>query len=126
MLDQQTKQQIQQQFQQIKPQLKQRFPDLQDQDLQKAQSDPDQLVKAVAQQSGQDEKQIEQQLMQLVEAAVPAVTVAELTGHEYGRRRTAVRSAVSVLPICRSRSGAFVTLRKRDDPNEKGARCSSC
>ena len=69
MLDQQTKQQIQQKFQQIKPQLKQRFPDLQEQDLQKGQSDPDQLVKTVAQKSGQDEQQIEQQLKQLVQKA---------------------------------------------------------
>ncbi|MBA2384400.1 MAG: hypothetical protein H0V68_07035 [Actinobacteria bacterium] len=67
MLDQQTKQQLQQKFQQIKPKLKQQFPDLQEQDLQQGQSDPDKLVKTVAQKSGQDEQQIEQQLKQLVQ-----------------------------------------------------------
>jgi hypothetical protein len=67
MLDQQTKQKLQDNFQQIKPQLQQRFPDLEEQDLQKGQSDPDQLVQTVAQKSGQDEMQIEQQLKQLVQ-----------------------------------------------------------
>jgi hypothetical protein len=67
MLDQQTKQQIQQSFQQIKPQIQQRFPDLQEQDLQQAQSDPDRLVKTIAQRSGQDESQVEQQFKQLVQ-----------------------------------------------------------
>ena len=69
MLDQQTKQQLQQKFNQIKPQLKQRFPDLQDQDLQKAQSEPDQLVTIIAQKSGQDQQVVEQQLMQVVQQA---------------------------------------------------------
>lgn len=66
-LDQQTKQQLQENFQQIKPQLKQQFPDLQDQDLQQAQTDPDRLVKAIAQKSGQSESQIEQQVKQLAQ-----------------------------------------------------------
>ena len=69
MLDQQTKQQLQQKFEQIKPMLQQRFPDLEEQDLQNAQSDPDQLVKTVSQKSGQDEQQIEQQLKQLVQSS---------------------------------------------------------
>ena len=69
MLDQQTKQQLQQKFQQIKPQLQQRFPDLQEQDLQKAQSEPEQFVTIIAQKSGQDEQTIEQQLMQVVQQA---------------------------------------------------------
>ena len=67
MLDQQTKDQLQQKFQQIKPQLQQKFPGVQEQDLQKGQSDPDQLVKTIAQKSGQDEQMIEQQLKQLVQ-----------------------------------------------------------
>lgn len=67
MLDQQTKQQLQQSFQQIKPQLQQRFPDLEEQDIQQAQTDPDRLVKTIAQQSGQDESQVEQQFKQLVQ-----------------------------------------------------------
>jgi predicted nucleotidyltransferase len=67
MLDQQTKQQFQSKFQQIKPQLQQQFPELEEQDLQKGQSDPDQLVKAAAQKTGQPEMQIEQQLEQLVQ-----------------------------------------------------------
>ena len=67
MLDQQTKEQLKQKFQQIKPQLQQQFPALQEQDLQKGQSDPDQLVKTIAQKSGQDEQQIERQLKQLVQ-----------------------------------------------------------
>jgi hypothetical protein len=66
-LDQQTKQQLQQSFQQIKPQIQQRFPDLQEQDLKQGQSDPDQLVRTIAQKSGQDESQVEQQFKQLVQ-----------------------------------------------------------
>ncbi len=69
MLDQQTKQQIKDKFQQIKPQLKQQFPDLQDEDLRKGQSDPDQLVKTIAQKGGQQESQVEQTLKQLVQKA---------------------------------------------------------
>jgi hypothetical protein len=65
--DQQTKQQFQDSFQQIKPQLKQQFPDLQEQDIQQAQTDPDRLVKTIAQKSGQSESQIEQQVKQLVQ-----------------------------------------------------------
>jgi hypothetical protein len=67
MLDQQTKQQIKQSFPEIKPQIKQRFPDLQEQDLTQAQSDPDLLVRTIAQRSGQDESQVEQQFKQLVQ-----------------------------------------------------------
>ena len=65
MLDQQVKQQLRQNIDQFKPLLKQQFK-LEDQDVQQAQSDPDQLVQTISRKSGQDERQIEQQLMQLV------------------------------------------------------------
>jgi hypothetical protein len=65
MLDQQVKQQLQQNIDQYKPLLKQQF-QLEDQDVQQAKSDPDQLVQTISRKSGQNEQQIEQQLMQLV------------------------------------------------------------
>ena len=65
MLDQQVKQQLQQNIDQYKPLLKQQF-QLEDQDVQEAKSDPDQLVQTISRKSGQNEQQIEQQLMQLV------------------------------------------------------------
>lgn len=67
MIDQQTKQHLQQNFEQIKPELKQAFPALQEQDLQQGKSNPDQLVQTIAQKSGQDQQQIEQTLMQVVQ-----------------------------------------------------------
>lgn len=66
MLDQQTKQQLKDEYQQLKPQLKQQFPELEEQDIQQLQSDPDSLVRTIAQKSGRDEVQIEQQVKQLV------------------------------------------------------------
>lgn len=69
MLDTQTKQQLKQKFQQIKPQIQQAFPDVEEQDLSKGQSDPDQLVSTIAEKSGQPKEQIEQQLKQLVSNA---------------------------------------------------------
>ncbi len=66
MLDQQTKDQLKQKFQQLKPQLKQAFPDVEEQELSKGQSDPDQLVSTLAEKSGQPKPQIEQQLKQMV------------------------------------------------------------
>lgn len=68
MLDQQTKQQLQTEFPKIKSQLKQQFPDLEDRDLQQVQSDPDGLVRAIAQKSGQDESMVERQVTQLVQS----------------------------------------------------------
>jgi hypothetical protein len=65
MLDQQVKQQLQQDLDRFKPLLKQQF-QLEDQDVQQAKSDPDQLVQTISRKSGQNEQQIEQQLMQLV------------------------------------------------------------
>ena len=66
MLDQQTKQQIQQNFQQIKPQIKQAFPDVPEQELSQGASDPDRLVSTIEQKTGQPKERIEQQLQQLV------------------------------------------------------------
>jgi uncharacterized protein YjbJ (UPF0337 family) len=66
MLDQQTKQQMQQNFQQLKPQIKQAFPDVPEQELSQGQSDPDRLVSTIEQKTGQPKERIEQQLQQLV------------------------------------------------------------
>lgn len=66
MLDHQTKQQLKDSYQQIKPQLKQQFPELEERDIQQLQSDPDSFVKTIAQKSGRDETQVEQQVKQLV------------------------------------------------------------
>ena len=66
MLDQQTKQQLKDSYQQIKPQLKQQLPELAERDIQQLQSDPDSFVKTIAQKSGRDETQVEQQVKQLV------------------------------------------------------------
>ena len=66
MLDQQTKQQLKDGYQQIKPQIKQQFPELEERDLQQLQSDPDSFVKTIAQRSGRNETQVEQQVKQLV------------------------------------------------------------
>ena len=66
MLDQQTKQQLKDGYQQIKPQIKQQFPELEERDIQQLQSDPDSFVKTIAQKSGRNEMQVEQQVKQLV------------------------------------------------------------
>ena len=52
-------------FQQIKPQIQQAFPDVPEQELSKAQSNPDQLVSTIEQKTGQPKAQIEQKLTQL-------------------------------------------------------------
>jgi hypothetical protein len=70
MLDQQTKQQLKDEFPKIKAQLRQQFPDLEDGDFQRIQSDPDDLVRAIAQKSGQDEVMVERQVKQLVQQGV--------------------------------------------------------
>jgi hypothetical protein len=66
MLDQQTKQQLKDGYQQIKPQIKQQFPELEERDIQQLQSDPDSFVRTIAQKSGRDEVQVEQQVKLLV------------------------------------------------------------
>ncbi len=69
MLDQQTKSQLQQKFQQIRPQLKQRFSGVTDQDLDRAQNDPETLVDTIEQKTGQPRVQIEQELKTLVSSS---------------------------------------------------------
>ncbi len=69
MLDQQTKSQLQQKFQQIRPQLKQRFSGVTDQDLDRAQNDPETLVDTIEQKTGQSRVQIEQELKTLVSSS---------------------------------------------------------
>ena len=52
-------------LEQIKPQIQQAFPDVPEQELTKGQSNPDQLVSAIEQKTGQPKDQIEQRLKQL-------------------------------------------------------------
>jgi hypothetical protein len=66
MLDQKTKQQLQDKLPKLQTQLKQRFPGIEDRDLQKAHNDPDDFERAVARKSGQDESMVERQVQQLV------------------------------------------------------------
>jgi len=69
MLDPQTRQQLQTKFQQIKPQLKQRFSGVTDQDLDRWQSDPDQLITSISQKTGQPTARVEQEIRTLVGSA---------------------------------------------------------
>ena len=66
MLDQQTKQQLQQKWQQVKPQVKQTFPGVTDADLDKTNGDADRLSSTIEQKTGQDRTQIERTIRQLV------------------------------------------------------------
>ena len=68
MLDQQTRQQLQSNFQQIKPQLKAKYSGLSDQDWDSARSDPDMLIDKISRTSGQGREQVEQTVRQLVNA----------------------------------------------------------
>ena len=68
MLDQQTRQQLQSNFQQIKPQLKARYSGLTDQEWEAAHNDPDTLIDTISRASGQGREQVEQTLRQLVNA----------------------------------------------------------
>jgi len=69
MLDPQTRQQLQTKFQQVKPQLKQRFSGVTDQDLDRWQSDPDQLITSISQKTGQPTARVEQEIRTLVGSA---------------------------------------------------------
>jgi len=71
MLDQQTRQQLQTDFQQYKPQLKGQFSGLSDQDWETARQDPDTLIDTICRKTGQGREQVEQALRQIVNA-VPA------------------------------------------------------
>ena len=66
MLDQQTKKELQSKLPKIQSQLKQQFPAIEEQDLQRAKTDPDDFVRAIARKSGQDESMVERQVQQLV------------------------------------------------------------
>lgn len=71
MLDQQTRQQLQTNFQQYKPQLKGQFSGLSDQDWETARQDPDALIDMICRKTGQGREAVEQTLRQIVNA-VPA------------------------------------------------------
>jgi hypothetical protein len=66
MLDQQTKQQLKTKLPKFESQLKQQFPEIEDRDLQRVQSDPDDFVRAIARKSGQDTSMVERKVEQLV------------------------------------------------------------
>jgi hypothetical protein len=68
MLDQQTRQQLQTNFQRIKPQLKGQFTGLSDQDWEQASRDPDTLIDTISRKTGQGREQVEQTVRQLVTA----------------------------------------------------------
>jgi len=70
MLDQQTRTQLSTKFQQIKPQLKQQFSGVTDQDLDRAQGDPDFLVDTISSKTGEPREQIEKQLVSIVGTSV--------------------------------------------------------
>ncbi|HET7473763.1 MAG TPA: hypothetical protein VFJ71_11605, partial [Candidatus Limnocylindrales bacterium] len=69
MLDPQTRQQLQTKFQQVKPQLKQRFNGVTDQDLDQWRSDPDKLISAISQKTGQPTSRVEEEIRTLVTSA---------------------------------------------------------
>jgi uncharacterized protein YjbJ (UPF0337 family) len=69
MLDPQTRQQLQTKFQQVKPQLKQRFSGVTDQDLDQWRSDPDKLISAISQKTGQSTSRVEEEIRTLVTSA---------------------------------------------------------
>ena len=69
MLDPQTRQQLQTKFQQVKPQLKQRFNGVTDQDLDQWRSDPDKLISAISQKTGQPTSGVEEEIRTLVTSA---------------------------------------------------------
>ena len=108
LLDQrETKQRFQQQFQRDRARrLEQQFPDLQDQDLQKAQSDPDQLVKAVAEFPGQNIQRDRAAADAARSAAVSSSRrTAELIGAGAGDGGLAVAS-----PLCHGRLVGLLTM----------------
>ncbi len=66
MLDQQTRQQLQTNFQQYKPQLKGQFTSLSDQDWEAARKDPDTLIDTISRKTGQGRETVERTVRQLV------------------------------------------------------------
>ncbi len=69
MLDPQTRQQLQTNFQKVKPQLKQRFNGVTDQDLEAARYDPDTLISTISQKTGQPATRVEAEIRSLVGSA---------------------------------------------------------
>jgi hypothetical protein len=68
MLDPQTRKQLQTNFQQVKPQLKQRFSWVTEQDLEAARNDPDTLITAISNRTGQPQARVESEIRTLVGA----------------------------------------------------------
>jgi hypothetical protein len=66
LLDQQTKQQLQQNWDQVKTQITQVFPGVSASELEQFRSNPDQVVSTIGQKTGQSTDQIEQRLKQFV------------------------------------------------------------
>jgi uncharacterized protein YjbJ (UPF0337 family) len=66
-MNQQEKDALSQNWEQAKSQIQSQFPDLSEQDLQSGQSSPDQLASKIAQKTGQDQSQVEQQLRQVAQ-----------------------------------------------------------
>jgi len=69
MLDPQTRQQLQTNFQKVKPQLKQRFSGVTDQDLDAVRSDPDKLITTISQKAGEPTARVEAAVRSLVGTA---------------------------------------------------------
>ena len=66
-MTQQERDALTQNWDQAKTQIQSQFPGLSDQDLQAGQSSPDQLASRIAQSTGQDQNQVEQQLRQVAQ-----------------------------------------------------------
>jgi len=66
-MTQQERDALNQNWDQAKGQIQAQFPGLSEQDLQAGQSSPDQLASRIAQQTGQDQNQVEQQLRQVAQ-----------------------------------------------------------
>ena len=66
MFDQQTKQELQQNWDRVKSQITQTFPQVKVQDIEQYRNDPDQVVTTIGQKTGQPTDQVEQRIKQLV------------------------------------------------------------
>ena len=67
-LDQQTKQQLKDNFDQIKPQLQSLAPNMNETQLSQVKSDPDSFVRDVADDTGQSTDEVERQVKQYANA----------------------------------------------------------
>ena len=66
MLDQQTKQQFEQNWDQIKTQITQVFPQVSVKDIEPFRGDPNRVVATIGQKTGQSPEKVEQQVKQFV------------------------------------------------------------